>query len=239
MQTQMVNALNGLLVQLMDSLSENATGTEIQVVFSWVLLSCCIVLAFCVAATMARAVAVPYTKLYHASERLTRESNEIAAHASASSKFVPYKTLELVGCYQVIDLKVGRLVLKRMIVMFGDIVSFTTLSSKMSSEEVFRYAWAPLRPPAPSHGRHSHRRMTQGSSGSIVSSRVSRTIPGITSVSPALHHHAPLPRPSLWDPPTTPVTPAHPPAYHGTQSAAPVWAVPVTIVDLPIPLGEP
>ena len=142
-QTAMIKEVYGLLVVLLDYLEADVSAVAHEAIVAQAVvltsLAVCIVVAVITASTAARAVTKPFMKLYKTSENLNKESKNIHEHATATGRFVPYKILNLMGVGNIVDLKVGQLVLKRLTIMMGDVVSFTTLSSKLVPDDVFRY----------------------------------------------------------------------------------------------------
>ena len=140
-----VNAFYALLGKLLDFLERDAAEIERQAVWQqllqYTLLCVCIGVALVITVSAARAVTVPFMKLYSTSERLHKESHNLERQSAATGKFVPYATLELMGVQNIIELSVGRLVLRRLTIMFGDIIGFTTLATQLVPEDVFR--WSP------------------------------------------------------------------------------------------------
>ena len=128
--------------ELLGHLEEGASQIESEAtwaqVIQYVAVVVCIIVALGITSSAARAVTVPFMALYKTSERLHKESRNLAIQSEATGRFVPYATLELMGVNDIVELRVGQLVLKRMTVMFGDIISFTTLSSKLVPDDVFR-----------------------------------------------------------------------------------------------------
>ena len=135
--------LYDLLLMLIENLEEEAQtiskSAKWTQYFYLGAMIVCLVQSGIVAVSAAKAVAVPFLKLHQTSNRLREESENIAEHAEVTGRFVPYETLKLIGVSDIAELELGQSVLKRLTIMFGDIVSFTLLSSKLTPDDVFRY----------------------------------------------------------------------------------------------------
>ncbi len=57
----------------------------------------------------------------------------------ALSKFVPHQFLQSLDRHNLVDIKLGESVEKKMSILFADIRSFTTLSERMSPEDTFKF----------------------------------------------------------------------------------------------------
>ena len=135
--------LYDLLVALLDDLDREvqalkSSAIEKEIEIS-VAVAASVVLALVIAASATRSIMRPFLRLHSASERLHRESEKMESHRRATGKFVPYATLDLMGVPDIVDMTLRKGALKRMTIMFGDLCGFTTLSTKMAPDDVFKH----------------------------------------------------------------------------------------------------
>ena len=142
-QTGAIEAVFSLLAVMLEHLEEGANTKQWDAIAAQIALSVGITVSVAVGIGImcmtACGVTVPFASLYTASKKLHHESAVMTRQCEAIEKFVPHGSLQLIGVNDIMELHVGRLVLKRMTVMVGDIVSFTALSSKLVPDDVFRY----------------------------------------------------------------------------------------------------
>ena len=141
-QTMLLNDLQALVGMMLDRIEMQSEGIvaasiNTQVVNITALLLC-IGLSLALAVSVARSIAVPFMHMYTTAEGVSKESKELVTHCEVTGRFVPYETLALMGVTNITELAVGQSVIRRLTIMCGDIVGFTSLSSRLPSEDVFK-----------------------------------------------------------------------------------------------------
>ena len=132
----------GVLSQMTDDLKSeaNKVSNDAQaaeaILYSSLIL--CLIITILSATLLARTIAIPYVKLHKAGQKLVKDSKAMELHTQVSRRFVPFETLTLMGVDNIALLTLGQSVMKRLTLFFGDLVGFTTISSRLSPDDTFR-----------------------------------------------------------------------------------------------------
>lgn len=92
--------------------------------------------ALIVAFAMAIALANQFVRTYQA---LDHSHGELIQAHEAATRFVPFGFLRQIGFQRIQELKLGDVVEREMTVLFSDIRGFTSLSEKLSPQEIFDF----------------------------------------------------------------------------------------------------
>ena len=142
-QNKYLSHLYETTTELMKVLTDEADRLSMEAIILQVVyytaLVLCVLVASAVGFSAAKSVGLPFIKLHSASEKLNQESRNMQLHGEVTRRFVPYETVELIGVKDITHLEVGQSVLKRLSIMFGDIIGFTSMSSKLTPDDVFSF----------------------------------------------------------------------------------------------------